>query len=84
MKQVRITPISLIMAAMITWVLWEVIDGDFLTSQLVYLIPLFIILVAADQIARVAIKDLRRVWIIELVFAAAVFAVAWIVRIWMM
>lgn len=84
MKQVRITPISLIMAAMITWVLWEVIDGEFLTSQLVYLIPLFIILVAADQIARVAIKDLRRVWIIELVFAAAVFAVAWIVRIWMM
>lgn len=82
MKNVRITPISLMLAGLLTWLLWNIIDGSFLMSQLLYVLLLFVILVGADLSARVLIRDMKRIWIAELVFLTAVLIVAWIVRLW--
>lgn len=81
MKNVRITPISLVLAGLLTWVLWELLKGPFRIG-LLYVSILFVILVAVDQAARVLIRDMRRVWLIEVVFLSAVILVAWIVKIW--
>lgn len=83
MKQVRITPISLVMAGLLTWLLWEFWDGSYRWGQMLYILLLLIILVGADQVVRVLVRDIRRIWIIELVFLVAVVLVAWIVKLWL-
>ena len=82
MKHVRITPISLVLAGLLTWVLWEFWEGGYRWGEMLYVFLLFIILVGADQVARVIVRDMRRVWVIELVFLVAVVLVAWIVKLW--
>lgn len=82
MKHVRITPISLVLAGLLTWVLWEFWEGGYRWGEMLYVLLLFIILVGADQVARVIVRDMRRVWVIELVFLVAVVLVAWIVKLW--
>lgn len=83
MKQVRITPISLVMAGLLTWLLWEFWEDSYRWGQILYILLLLIILVAADQVVRVLVRDIRRIWIIELVFLVSVVLVAWIVRLWL-
>lgn len=79
----RITPINILIAAGVTWVLWngwaevqEQVDGLYFTL-------LLLLLLLADLAARIAVRDLKRIWILESVFVLAVVAVAWIVRLWM-
>lgn len=83
MSKLRITPLSMVLAGLLTWILWEFWEGEFRWGQMLYVLLLFIILVGADQAARVIVRDMRRIWIIELVFLVAVAIVAWIVKLWL-
>ncbi|HZH54354.1 MAG TPA: hypothetical protein VFD72_01780 [Sphingobacteriaceae bacterium] len=83
MSKLRITPLSMVLAGLLTWILWEFWEGEFRWGQMLYVLLLFIILVGADQAARVIVRDMRRIWIMELVFLIAVAIVAWIVKLWL-
>lgn len=80
MKNLRITPLNMVMAGLFTWLLWQINDGNFIWEETGWILLLFIILVAADQLFRVLIRDLRKIWLIEGGFMLLVAAVLWIVR----
>lgn len=79
----RVTPINLLIAAGLTWVLWSGWDEVQKHVDGTYFILLLLVLVLADLAARIAVRDLKRIWILESVFVLAVVAVAWIVQLWM-
>lgn len=78
----RITPINVVLAALLTWVVWQIIDDKLLLSRILWLLLLFIVLVVADQIFRVLIKNISKIWLIEGVFIVLVVAVLWILSSW--
>lgn len=82
MKSLRITPINVVLAALLTWVVWQIIDDKLLLSRILWLLLLFIVLVVADQIFRVLIKNISKIWLIEGVFIVLVVAVLWILSSW--
>lgn len=76
----RITPLNIVMAGIFTWLLWKIFNQESTYSTIGWILLLFIILVVADQLFRVAIGSLRKIWLIEGGFLLLVIAVVWIVR----
>ncbi len=83
MKKLRITPLNLAMAGLLTWLLWQIWYEDFAWSKGFYVVLLLVILVSADQYFRVFFKNIQKVWLIEIVFLVLVFLVAWVLKWWL-
>jgi hypothetical protein len=83
MKSLRITPINLLTAALISWWIWDGMDGMLAGSKVWVLGLLLLFLVIADQYFRVFIKTIERVWLIQIVFLVLVGAVAFLIRSWL-
>lgn len=80
MKTLRITPLNIVMAGLLTWMFWQLLVDAVLGFRMVWVTILLVILVAADQLFRILVRDLRRIWLIEVGFLLLVVSVYWIVR----
>lgn len=78
----RITPINIILAGLLTWIVWQIIEGEVSVAGTLWLLLLFVVLAAADQIFRILLKSIRKIWLIEGTFILLVIAVLWIIRSW--
>lgn len=83
MKNLRITPLNLAMAGLLTWLLWQIWLGDFAWSKGFYALLLLVILMSADQYFRIFFKNIQKVWLIEMVFLVLVFVVTWVLKGWL-
>ncbi|WP_257666164.1 hypothetical protein [Parapedobacter tibetensis] len=82
MKKVRITPLNIASALLLTWLLWQIIDDKIGISGIGWFLLFLLILVAADQFFRLMLRNLKRVWIAEGIFVVLVAVVIWILKIW--
>ena len=82
MKKLRITPLNIASALLLTWLLWQVIDGKLGGTAIVWIFVLLLVLVVADQFFRLLLRSLQRVWIAEGIFVVFVVLAIWILKAW--
>lgn len=82
MSKFRITPLNIGAAALLTWMLWRVLEESYTWSWIGFMFLLLIAVVVADQFFRIMLKSLRRVWLIEGFFVILVVIVVWVIRLW--
>lgn len=80
MKKVKITPLILAIAALLSWLLWQVWFAELSWSAGLFVLLLFVILVAADQYFRLLYRQIQKLWLIEGVFLVLVFVIAWLLN----
>lgn len=78
----RITPINIILAGLLTWIVWQIIEDKLSIAGIFWFLLLVVLLVAADQIFRILLKRIHKIWLIEGAFILLVIAVLWIIRSW--
>jgi len=80
MRKVKITPLVLAIAVLLSWLLWRVWFAELSWSTGLFVLLLFVILVAADQYFRLLYRQMQKLWLIEGVFLVLVFVIAWILN----
>ncbi len=82
MKQLRITPLNIASALLLTWLLWQIIIDEAGIGTIGWFLLLLLVLVVADQFFRLMLRGLKRVWIAEGIFVVFVVLVTWILKLW--
>ncbi|MFC7523807.1 hypothetical protein ACFQRK_07650 [Parapedobacter sp. GCM10030251] len=82
MKKLRITPLNIASALLMTWLLWQVIASKVGISTVGWIFLLLLVLVITDQFFRLLLRSLKRVWIAEGIFAVFVALAIWILNVW--
>ncbi len=82
MRQLRITPLNIASASLLTWLLWQILDDEVGIGTIGWFLLLLLVLIAADQFFRLMLRTLKRVWIAEGIFVVFVVLVIWILKIW--
>jgi len=82
MKQLRITPLNIASALLMTWLLWRIFADNIGIGTFGWFFLLLLVLVAADQFFRLLLRSLKRVWIAEGIFVVFVAVVIWILKLW--
>lgn len=79
----RITPINLLCAGLLTHAVWKIYYNSGNLKFLVWTLLLLLVFILADQLFRVFLRDLRKIWLFELGFVAGIFLLRWgIYQIW--
>jgi len=66
----RITPLNIVIAMLLIWLGFGLIDKTLLISQALWVLLLVVISVVGDQLTRVSIRDLKRIWMVQMVLIA--------------
>lgn len=82
MRKLRITPLNIGSALLLTWLLWQVVDGALSGTTITWIFVLLLVLVVADQFFRLLLRSLKRVWIAEGIFVVFVVLAIWILKVW--
>jgi hypothetical protein len=82
MKKLRITPLNIASALLMTWLLWQVIASKVGISTVGWIFLLLLVLVITDQFFRLLLRSLKRVWIAEGIFVVFVALAIWILNVW--
>ncbi|MGK6351821.1 hypothetical protein [Parapedobacter sp. DT-150] len=82
MRQLRITPLNIAAALLVTWLLWQVIADKIGVGTIGWFLLLLLVLVAADQFFRLLLRKLKRIWMAEGVFLVLVVVLVWVIRVW--
>ncbi len=82
MKKLRITPLNITSALLLTWLLWQIIIDRISVGTIGWIFLLLLVLVVADQFFRLMLRNLRRVWIAEGIFVVFVMLAIWILKVW--
>jgi len=81
MKKLRITPLNIASALLMTWLLWQVIASKVGISTVGWIFLLLLVLVITDQFFRLLLRSLKRVWIAEGIFVVFVALAIWILNV---
>ena len=82
MRKLRITPLNIASALLLTWLLWQVVGGELSGTTITWIFVLLLVLVVADQFFRLLLRSLKRVWIAEGIFVVFVVLAIWILKVW--
>lgn len=82
MKQLRVTPLNIASALLLTWLLWQFITDKIAISTFGWFCLLLLVLVGADQFFRLMLHSLKRVWVAEGVFLVFVVLTIWVLKLW--
>ncbi|SEK31337.1 hypothetical protein [Parapedobacter koreensis] len=82
MRSLRITPLNIASALLMTWLLWQLVAGEIGMGTIGWFLLLLLILVAADQFFRLMLRSIKRVWMAESVFVVFVVLAIWIMNVW--
>lgn len=82
MKPLRVTPLNIASALLLTWLLWQVLADEVGAGTIGWFLLLLLVLVAADQFFRLMLRSLKRVWIAEGIFTVIVVLTIWVIRVW--
>lgn len=82
MSKLRITPLNIVAAGLLTWLVWRILDSDYTLGWIGLMLLLVVAVVVADQFFRIMLKKLGRVWLIEGFFVILVCIALWIIRVW--
>ena len=82
MKRLRVTPLNIASALVLAGLLWQVVGNAIEMGMIGWFLLLLLVMVIADQVFRLMLRDLKRVWIAEGVFLVFVVLGVWLLRLW--
>jgi len=82
MKKLRITPLNIASAVLMTWALVKWFADGTGRSTIGWFLLLLLVLVVADQFFRLLLRSLTRIWIAEAIFVVFVMLAIWVLRVW--
>lgn len=82
MKRLRVTPLNIASALILAGVLWQIMDSAAGAGTIGWFFLLLLVIVIADQIFRLMLRNLKRVWIAEVVFLVFVALALWVLKLW--
>lgn len=82
MSKLRITPLNIASALILTWLLWQVLYSDLGFGGIGWILLLLVAVVFADQFFRVTLKSLKRVWLAQGIFLLFVVLALLVIRVW--
>lgn len=82
MSKLRITPLNIVSALLLTWLLWWIWEDDYTIAAIGWILLLLLAVVLTDQFFRLMLRSLKRVWMVEGVFVVLVVVVIWVIRVW--
>lgn len=80
MKAVRISLLNIVVAAILIWLGFGVLDETMGWSTAIYTLVLVTLLLLVDQFFRMMLGSLKRVWLVETIFILLSVLGVWIVR----
>ena len=72
----RVTPLNIITAALLIWLGYGLLDDTIGFSGVLWIILLIVLVFIGDQVFRMLLGSLRRIWIVQMIFIAITVAVA--------
>lgn len=82
MRKMRITPLNITAALLMTGMLWLVITDGADFSTIGWFLLFLLVIVLADQFFRLLLRRLKQIWIAESIFVGIVGLVIWTIRVW--
>jgi hypothetical protein len=80
MKSVRISLLNIVAAAVLFWLGASFIDKTITLSTAIWTVVLIVLILVIDQLFRIMLKSLSRVWLVEAIFLILSLLSIWIVR----
>lgn len=80
MSSIRVTLLNIVAAALLIWAAMEWIGGSLAGSTALYVLVLAALLFVVDQLFRMTLQSLKRIWLIESIFILLSLIVLGIVR----
>lgn len=82
MKKMRITPLNVVAALLMTAILWQVVTNETDFGTITWFLLFLLVIVLADQFFRLILQRLKQIWIAEGIFIGVVGLVIWAIRTW--
>ena len=80
MKNIRISLLNIVAAAILFWLGSAIISGAMATSTIIYTIILIVVILLVDQLFRMMLGSMTRVWLVESIFIILSVLGVWLVR----
>ncbi len=81
MKRLRITPLNIASALVLAGLVWQAMDHAADIRTIGWFFLLLLVMVIADQLFRLMLRNLKRIWIAEGAFLVFVALGVWLVRL---
>jgi len=72
----RTTPLNILMAALLIWLGFGLLDDTVVLSQALWVLLLIVLVFIGDQVFRMLLGNLKRIWIVQMIFIAITVATA--------
>ncbi len=72
----RVTPLNILTAALLIWLGFGLLDGTLEMSQALWVLLLVVIIFIGDQVFRMLLGSLKKIWIVQMIFIAITVATA--------
>jgi hypothetical protein len=80
MKSLKVTPLILVAALIMSWIALQLFEGQWVGSRIGLLMLLLVSVWVADQVFRIFLKSMKQIWLIEGLFVLLVALIIWIIR----
>lgn len=82
MKRLRITPLNIASALVLAGLLWQIMGNAIETGMVGWFLLLLLVMVIADQVFRLLLRNLKRIWIAEGIFLVFAVLGVWLLKLW--
>lgn len=82
MKRLRITPLNIASALVLAGLLWQIMGNAIEMGMVGWFLLLLLVMVIADQVFRLMLRNLKRIWIAEGIFLVFAVLGVWLLRLW--
>lgn len=72
----RITPLNIITAGLLIWLGFGLLEDTLGLSQALWVLLLVVLVFIGDQVFRMLLGSLKRIWIVQTIFIAITVAIA--------
>ena len=82
MKRLRITPLNIASALVLAGLLWQIMGNAIEMGMIGWFLLLLLVMVIADQVFRLLLRNLKRIWIAEGIFLVFAVLGVWLLKLW--
>ena len=75
----RVTPLNIVTSLILIWLGFNIIDDTGSWSKIILGLVMLVISLVADQLIRVAVGSLNRIWLVQMLFIAITVIAAFVI-----
>lgn len=75
----RVTPLNIVTSLILIWLGFNIIDDTWSWNKIILGLVTLVISLVADQLIRVAVGSLNRIWLVQMLFIAITVIAAFVI-----